>query len=98
MNSYWRPWSEWGGCSATCGNEMVNITKVRRRGCTEPQNGGQWIECTNGVVDENIGLCPPLPCPIGKLESYMPHLANNIHGKFGFRGQLGIVDPVDPVF
>lgn len=63
LDSYWAGWAPWSGCSGPCG---VNITKTRTRGCTEPQNSGAWIICSQGQEEEEEGFCPEIPCPVGK--------------------------------
>lgn len=69
MDSYWAEWGEWGGCSATCGEEGVNITKTKVKSCNEPRNSGSWVDCAQGQEEVETGTCTPIPCPLGKYNA-----------------------------
>ena len=58
VDGQWSSWTEWSGCSTTCGPGTIGRTRT----CTQPspQNGGQ--ECIGNEADEQI--CNPEPCPI----------------------------------
>ena len=54
VNSIWDEWSDYGSCSASCGD---SVTKTRKRVCLEATNGGSYLECAQDAVEEEH-----LPC------------------------------------
>lgn len=62
VNGIWVEWSDWTGCTLTCGNG----TKTRNRTCNGPFFGGE--EC-DGAVNETV-LCNSFYCP-GKKKQWI---------------------------
>ena len=66
VDGEWGPWTEWGGCSVSCGGGE----RKRTRNCDSPfaQYGG--LECkdavTDAFIDSQSEVCNTQCCP-GKL-------------------------------
>eukprot|EP00092_Neocalanus_flemingeri_P054516 GFUD01064214.1.p1 GENE.GFUD01064214.1~~GFUD01064214.1.p1 ORF type:complete len:1274 (-),score=241.09 GFUD01064214.1:268-3900(-) len=70
-------WHPWGHCSLSCGNCGKAIcndegTEIRKRGCSEPKNGGITCAVKYGDVSDQTRVCKDLKaCKIdGKWSSY----------------------------
>ncbi len=55
VNGVWQQWSNWGQCDSSCGLAI----RLRKRICTDPQNGGRNCEGINSDVQKcTIKKCP----------------------------------------
>ncbi len=54
-------WGPWSRCTKTCGNG----TQSHTRNCTNPRPSGGGRVCIG--VSQELQLCNPNPCPIGKF-------------------------------
>ena len=55
----WQDWGHWSQCTASCGQGL----KIRARGCSEPEFGGDLLCSGNGTEVEgcNSAECPGNP-------------------------------------
>ena len=52
----WQDWGHWSQCTASCGQGL----KIRARGCSEPEFGGDLLCSGNGTEVEG---CNSAECP-----------------------------------
>lgn len=55
VDGYWKPWSDWSICSASCAGGM----RSRSRRCVQPRFGGRQCEGDDFETEEcNTQHCP----------------------------------------
>ncbi len=70
VDGSWGRWQDWSDCSETCGQG----TRLRKRGCREPENGG--ADC-RGLGEQIVTCDAPKACPGKNANNYKRiHLGN----------------------
>ena len=59
MDGNWSPWTEWGQCTETCGDEGM---KIRHRSCNDPSPSCNGLPC-DGPNSETEPCNIDVECP-----------------------------------